>query len=156
MFLSLALAGGEWSVSRPGRFTRGERAHGTHWIGGWMGPRTGLDNVESRNSHPQRDSNPDPSTLQSVASRYTDCAIPTPLFWNSYFRRTIYFHALSNYPIIQHCITSAVEIVLLNGGRINQNMKNPNQYNLAEIYTMYQPNMKQKTLTTSMFSISLL
>jgi hypothetical protein len=47
IFLTLALVGGEWSASRPGRFTPGERAHGTHWIGG-LGPRAGLDDVEKR------------------------------------------------------------------------------------------------------------
>jgi hypothetical protein len=46
--LTSALVGGEWSASRPGRFTPGERAPGTHWIGGWVGPRTGLDDVERR------------------------------------------------------------------------------------------------------------
>jgi hypothetical protein len=30
------------------RFTPGERAPGTHWIGGWVGPRAGLDDVEKR------------------------------------------------------------------------------------------------------------
>jgi hypothetical protein len=30
-----ALDGGEWSASRPGRFTPRERALGTHWIGDW-------------------------------------------------------------------------------------------------------------------------
>jgi hypothetical protein len=35
IFLTSALAGGEWSASRPCRFTSGERAPGTHWIGGW-------------------------------------------------------------------------------------------------------------------------
>jgi hypothetical protein len=25
-----------------------ERVHGTHWIGGWVGPRTGLDDMEKR------------------------------------------------------------------------------------------------------------
>jgi hypothetical protein len=34
---------GEWSASRPVRFTSGERVTGTHWIGGWVGPRAGLD-----------------------------------------------------------------------------------------------------------------
>jgi hypothetical protein len=28
----------------------GERAAGTHWIGGWVGPRAGLDAVEKRRS----------------------------------------------------------------------------------------------------------
>jgi hypothetical protein len=36
--LTLALAGGEWSATRPGRFTLRERAPGTHWIGGWWAP----------------------------------------------------------------------------------------------------------------------
>jgi len=36
---------GEWSVSRPGRFTPMERAPGTHWIEVWVGPRASLDRV---------------------------------------------------------------------------------------------------------------
>jgi hypothetical protein len=47
-FLTSALVGGEWSASRPGRFTPGDRAPGTHWIGDWMGPRAGPDDVEKR------------------------------------------------------------------------------------------------------------
>jgi hypothetical protein len=42
------LDGGEWSASRPGRFTPRERAPGTHWIGGWVGPRAVLDAVAKR------------------------------------------------------------------------------------------------------------
>jgi hypothetical protein len=41
--LTSALAGGEWSASRPGRYTLG-----IHWIGGWVGSRTGLDAAEKR------------------------------------------------------------------------------------------------------------
>jgi hypothetical protein len=48
VFLTSALVGVIWSASRPGRFTPGLRAPGAHWIGGCMGPRTGLDNVEKR------------------------------------------------------------------------------------------------------------
>jgi hypothetical protein len=33
-------------------FTPGERAPGTHWIGGWVGPITGLNFVEKRNILP--------------------------------------------------------------------------------------------------------
>jgi hypothetical protein len=47
IFLTSAL-GGEWSTSRTGRFTPEERAPGTHCIGGWFGPRAGLDDVEKR------------------------------------------------------------------------------------------------------------
>jgi hypothetical protein len=40
-FLTSALDVGKWSVSRPCRFTPlGERAPGTHWIGGWVGPQS--------------------------------------------------------------------------------------------------------------------
>jgi hypothetical protein len=42
--------GTEWSASRPGRFTPGERAPCTHWIGGWVDPRACLDNVRIENS----------------------------------------------------------------------------------------------------------
>jgi hypothetical protein len=48
IFLTSALLGGEWSASRPGRFTPRERAPGTHWIGGWVCPRASLANVEKR------------------------------------------------------------------------------------------------------------
>jgi hypothetical protein len=44
-FSTLALEG-EWSVSRHGRFTLNGRASSTHWIGGWVGLRVGLDAVE--------------------------------------------------------------------------------------------------------------
>jgi hypothetical protein len=46
--LTSALNEGEWSASRPGRFTPSEIDPGTHWIGGWMGPRAGLDAVVKR------------------------------------------------------------------------------------------------------------
>jgi hypothetical protein len=46
VFMNWALYGGKLLASRPGRFTLGGRAPGTHWTGGWMGPGTGLDAVE--------------------------------------------------------------------------------------------------------------
>jgi hypothetical protein len=46
VFLTSALVGGEWSASRPCRFTPEETAPGTHWIRGWVGPRENLDDVE--------------------------------------------------------------------------------------------------------------
>jgi hypothetical protein len=36
VFLTSALVGGEWSAAH----------RDTHWIGGWVGPRTALDVVE--------------------------------------------------------------------------------------------------------------
>jgi hypothetical protein len=48
VFLTSALVGSEWSASHPNRFTPKERAPGTHWIGGQVGPRTSLDDKERR------------------------------------------------------------------------------------------------------------
>jgi hypothetical protein len=48
VILTSAIVGGEGSASRYGRFSAGEMAPGTHWIGGLVGPRTGLDDVERR------------------------------------------------------------------------------------------------------------
>jgi len=37
-FLTSALDGDEWSGSRSGRFTPGEKVSGTRFIGDWEGP----------------------------------------------------------------------------------------------------------------------
>jgi hypothetical protein len=42
-FLTPAKDGRDRPVSRPGRFTPGERAPGTQWIGVWARLKTGLD-----------------------------------------------------------------------------------------------------------------
>jgi hypothetical protein len=47
-FLISALDGGEWSASRSGHFIPEKIAPNAHWIGGYMGPRAGLDAVEER------------------------------------------------------------------------------------------------------------
>jgi hypothetical protein len=48
IFLTSALVGGEWSASRPSRFTPGERSPGTHWIGDWVDPIAGSNDMEKR------------------------------------------------------------------------------------------------------------
>jgi hypothetical protein len=50
IFLSsvLLVVGGEWLVSYPGSFILGERALITHWIGSWVGPRAGVDDLKKR------------------------------------------------------------------------------------------------------------
>jgi hypothetical protein len=42
-FLISALDGGEWSASRPGRALLSLKDPSTHWIGGLVGLRAGLD-----------------------------------------------------------------------------------------------------------------
>jgi hypothetical protein len=39
-FLISALDTGEWSASRPGRFTPRQRTPDNHWLGGCVGPQT--------------------------------------------------------------------------------------------------------------------
>jgi hypothetical protein len=66
-YLTSALDGGEWSASRPGRFTPRERDPGTHWIGGWGGPRAVLDTVVKRKiPSPHWESNPRTQLLEDV------------------------------------------------------------------------------------------
>jgi hypothetical protein len=45
-------------------------------------------------SFPYRDSNSDPSIVQPVASRCTDCAIPAPRLWTNRSREVIFRHYL--------------------------------------------------------------
>jgi len=45
--LTSELDGGEWPASRPGRFTRGDRAPDNHWIVSWVGPKCIFINVVS-------------------------------------------------------------------------------------------------------------
>jgi hypothetical protein len=47
IFSTSALEGGEWSASHSSSFISGKRPY-THWIGGWMYHRTGLDAVTKR------------------------------------------------------------------------------------------------------------
>jgi hypothetical protein len=64
-FLTSALDGGEWSASRPRRFTPEETALGTHCLGDWVGPTADMDVMERRKiSFPYQESNPDSSAVQ--------------------------------------------------------------------------------------------
>ena len=57
----------------PATVAPGKR-RGTHFIGAWVGTKAGLDGCTK--SLPTVIRFPDPP---SVASHYTDCAIPTPM-----------------------------------------------------------------------------
>jgi hypothetical protein len=63
----------KWSASGPARFNQPGKALSTDWIGGRVGPRTGLDDVENAIfSVSLRESNPISSVFHSVNHRYTD------------------------------------------------------------------------------------
>jgi len=47
-FLTLALDGGEWSVSCPSHFTPVENAPNAHLVVGWVGHRASLNASEKR------------------------------------------------------------------------------------------------------------
>jgi hypothetical protein len=51
---------------------RWERATGTHWIGGWVGSRVGLDAVEKRKFE-TCPSSPQPVAIQTELSRLFHC-----------------------------------------------------------------------------------
>jgi len=53
-FLTSALGEGVWSASRPACFTPEGRDPVTHWIGGWAGPRPGLDTAAKKRKIPAR------------------------------------------------------------------------------------------------------
>jgi hypothetical protein len=76
IFVTSTLIGVEWSASRPCRFILGERTPGTHFIGGWVDPRVGVDDVEKRKflTLPALELRP----IWRSASRYTDYAMPAP------------------------------------------------------------------------------
>jgi hypothetical protein len=59
----------------PAALPPGKKFLGTHLIGRWVDPRARLRRGEEKIFWPYRDSNSDPSVVQAIASRYTDCAI---------------------------------------------------------------------------------
>jgi hypothetical protein len=65
-FLTSALDGGEWSVSRPGRFTPEEL-----WLtGGWVGPRDDLHVVDKRKTLvPDKNLTPDRAARSLVSTQ---------------------------------------------------------------------------------------
>jgi hypothetical protein len=71
LYLTSALDGGEWSASRPGRaLPPGKGPPGTHWIGGWMGPRAG-PNSRARRKNPLPLSGIEPRSLDRPARSQT-------------------------------------------------------------------------------------
>jgi hypothetical protein len=88
-FLISAPDGDEWSAPRPCRFTSGEGTHGTHWIGGWVGLRVGLEGVENRKILPLPGTEPRSSSplLYRLGHPGSRCHKKTP--WPLVRKRTI-------------------------------------------------------------------
>jgi hypothetical protein len=72
LFLNLGTRRGEWSASRPGRFTPGKDPVPIVQEAGWASEPVWIG---AENHAPPGF---DPRTFQPVASRYTDYAIPAP------------------------------------------------------------------------------
>jgi hypothetical protein len=68
-FLTSALDGGKLSASRHCRFSPWERGSGIYWVGGWVDPGAGLDDVEKRNLAPAGNRT---SAVHPVACRDTN------------------------------------------------------------------------------------
>jgi hypothetical protein len=65
LYLTSVLGAGERLASRPGRFTAQERAPGTDWIGGWVGPKGSLEAMKrTENLFPLPEIEPRPSRHQ--------------------------------------------------------------------------------------------
>jgi hypothetical protein len=66
--LNLSSNGGKWIAFHSYPFTAWEILPGTHWVGGWVGPRAGLDVMEKHKmSCPCSELNSDSSAVQTVA-----------------------------------------------------------------------------------------
>jgi hypothetical protein len=88
VFLTSALIGGELSASCPCRCTPPGKEHRYQLYRRWAGHQSrSARYTKVKNSSLYRDSNSDPSVVQIVASRYTDCAIAAPKYiYNSPWR----------------------------------------------------------------------
>jgi hypothetical protein len=60
-------------------YTRGKTASTTYWIGGWMGPRSSLDDTEKGKFLTLPGLELYSSVAQPIARQYTDCAFPNKL-----------------------------------------------------------------------------
>jgi hypothetical protein len=79
ILLNSALAGSTWSVLGPDRFIPRERAPTTHWLGGWVDPRAGLDEVGKRKFLSLPGLTLDRSVVQPAVSLFTGYVIPAPV-----------------------------------------------------------------------------
>jgi hypothetical protein len=73
---------GEWSASRPSRFTRAGSVYGIHSVGSWVGPRTGLGVLEKRKlSGPCSKWSPVSPDSYPTAWSFTNYAVTSICMW---------------------------------------------------------------------------
>jgi hypothetical protein len=66
-----------WMVNSTSQLLYSRDRPGTHWIGGWLGPRAGLEGRGKSCPLPVFD----PRTVQPVTSHYDDYAISAHIFY---------------------------------------------------------------------------
>jgi hypothetical protein len=116
ILLTSSLTAGEWSPSRPGRFTPEEKTPGTHWIRGWVGPQSQSGRLgEEKILDATGTRTPDFLIAHPVASRYTDYAIPAPCLIK-------YGDKLSFVLYIMYCPLRGINVLPRNTGSLTKKL----------------------------------
>jgi hypothetical protein len=121
-FLTSALGGGEWSVSRIGRFSSRERAPGTNWIGGWVGPKEIVVVCVNVDWGKQRK----PSKQQSCKRRFES---GTSRIWNRSGNTSTRFFAE-----VRNLRWSCLGLSALSGVHIKQTFRGPSRFPSSGIW----------------------
>jgi hypothetical protein len=90
---------------------------GNHWTGCWVGPTAVLDNAERKKIWPYRDSNSESTTVQPVASSYTECAISTPKF-------PLKLHLIQNISPVEDYLKSKVSFMFQSAYKLPSDLEN--------------------------------
>jgi hypothetical protein len=138
IFLTSALVRGEWSTSRPGRFTFRERAPSTHWIGGWLDQEPVWKMWSREDSLFYGDSNSNPSVIQSVASRLPIKLSRLPISHSKYIFVFSILSTLISFVCVCFCFLSFFRYCFLCNwpldGRVSMWM---NEYRTEEFYILW-------------------
>jgi hypothetical protein len=126
IFLTSALVGGEWSVSRPAALSPGKEPEVPIIQEGWWTPEPIWTIWRRQNSWPYQDTKSDPSVVHPVASRYTDCStlfICTIISFNKTYR-SIFLLATCSFRITRLYDSSRIGVIP-NAVSVDENFRNP-------------------------------
>ena len=143
--MTAALEGGERSAARP------RERPGTHFTGGWVGPRVGLDGRKI--SSPRRF---DPGPSSAYLGRYTDWATG-PTLWNvehriyqgvCYFQYVIRFH-------VESCCLNTISVTSIRGARpsLHRFLRNASVHNSIN-WKPFRPDFHQTHQSTDINSFT--